>query len=360
MLYLLLTPLKEHFSVLNVFRYITFRASYAAVTSLLLCFLLGPPLIRWLRKIGVRDNLKPYLEEAHQQKKGTPTMGGIIMLISITISILLWADLSNRFVIISLFSLTWLGFIGILDDVLKVKKNTGLSAKTKLLGQLVLGLVLGVILTLIPQVRGYENMTSLLFLKNIFLNLGWFYIPFIVFIIVGTSNAVNITDGLDGLATGLILVTAVGYGILSYITGNAKISEYLSILYVYGSGELTIVCISIAGAALGFLWFNTHPAQVFMGDAGSLALGGILAVIAILIKQEVLLILLGGVFLIETISVILQVLYFKLTGGVRLFRMAPIHHHFEKLGWAEQKIVVRFWIIAILLALVGLSTLKIR
>ena len=360
MLYLLLTPLKEHFSALNVFRYITFRASYAAVTSLLLCFLLGPPLIRWLRKIGVRDNLRPYLEEAHQQKKGTPTMGGIIMLISITISILLWADLSNRFVIISLFSLIWLGFIGILDDVLKVKKNTGLSAKTKLLGQLVLGLVLGVILTLIPQVRGYENMTSLLFLKNIFLNLGWFYIPFIVFIIVGTSNAVNITDGLDGLATGLILVTAVGYGILSYITGNAKISEYLSILFVYGSGELTIVCISIAGAALGFLWFNTHPAQVFMGDAGSLALGGILAVTAILIKQEVLLILLGGVFLIETISVILQVLYFKLTGGVRLFRMAPIHHHFEKLGWAEQKIVVRFWIIAILLALVGLSTLKIR
>ncbi len=360
MLYLLLTPLKEHFSVLNVFRYITFRASYAAVTSLLLCFLLGPPLIRWLRKIGVRDNLRPYLEEAHQQKKGTPTMGGIIMLISITISILLWADLSNRFVIISLFSLIWLGFIGILDDVLKVKKNTGLSAKTKLLGQLILGLVLGVILTLIPQVRGYENMTSLLFLKNIFLNLGWFYIPFIVFIIVGTSNAVNITDGLDGLATGLILVTAVGYGILSYITGNAKISEYLSILFVYGSGELTIVCISIAGAALGFLWFNTHPAQVFMGDAGSLALGGVLAVTAILIKQEVLLILLGGVFLIETISVILQVLYFKLTGGVRLFRMAPIHHHFEKLGWAEQKIVVRFWIIAILLALVGLSTLKIR
>jgi phospho-N-acetylmuramoyl-pentapeptide-transferase len=360
LLYLLLTPLKEHFSVLNVFRYITFRASYAAVTSLLLCFLLGPPLIRWLRKIGVRDNLRPYLKEAHKQKKGTPTMGGIIMLISITISILLWADLSNRFVIISLFSLIWLGFIGILDDVLKVKKNTGLSAKTKLLGQLVLGLVLGVILTLIPQVRGYENMTSLLFLKNIFLNLGWFYIPFIVFIIVGTSNAVNITDGLDGLATGLILVTAVGYGILSYITGNAKISEYLSILYVYGSGELTIVCISIAGAALGFLWFNTHPAQVFMGDAGSLALGGVLAVTAILIKQEVLLILLGGVFLIETISVILQVLYFKLTGGVRLFRMAPIHHHFEKLGWAEQKIVVRFWIIAILLALVGLSTLKIR
>jgi len=359
-LYLLLTPLKEHFSFLNVFRYITFRASYAAVTSLLLCFFLGPPLIRWLRKIGIRDNLRPYLEEAHRKKKGTPTMGGIIMLISIVVSVLLWADLSNRFILISLTSLIWLGGIGIIDDVLKVKQKTGLSAKTKLLGQFVLGLILGVTLSFMPQVRGYENMTSLLFLKNIFLNLGWFYIPFIIFVIVGTSNAVNITDGLDGLATGLIMVTAVGYGILTYITGNVKISEYLNILYIYGSGELTILCISIAGAALGFLWFNAHPAQVFMGDTGSLALGGILAVTAILIKQEILLILLGGFFLIEAMSVIIQVIYFKLTKGKRLFRMAPIHHHFEKLGWPEQKIVVRFWIIAILLALIGLSTLKIR
>ncbi len=360
MLYLLLTPLKEQFSVLNVFRYITFRASYAAVTSLLLCFFLGPPLIRWLRRIGMKDNLRPYLEEAHQKKKGTPTMGGIIMLISITVSILLWADLSNRFILISLFSLLWLGAIGIVDDVLKVKKNVGISAKTKLLGQFALGLVLGVILTLKPQVTGYENMTSLLFLKNIFLNLGWFYIPFIIFVIVGTSNAVNITDGLDGLATGLIVVTAVGYAVLSYITGNVNMSEYLNILFINGSGELTILCVAIAGAALGFLWFNTNPAQVFMGDAGSLTLGGILAVTAILIKQEILLILLGGLFLIEVLSVISQVIYFKLTRGKRLFRMAPIHHHFEKIGWAEQKIVVRFWIIAILLALVGLSTLKIR
>ena len=360
MLYLLLEPLKAHFSFLNVFRYITFRASYAAVTSLVLCFILGPPLIRWLKKVGIRDNLRPYLEDIHRSKKGTPTMGGIIMLVSITISIFLWADLGNRYILIVLFSLLWLGGIGIIDDVLKVRRKTGLSARTKLLGQFVIGLTLGLILTFKPQVAGYENMTSVLFLKNVFLNMGIFYTPFIIFVIIGTSNAVNITDGLDGLATGLIVVTAIGYGVLCYITGNVNISEYLNILSVQGSGELTIPCVSIAGAALGFLWFNSHPAQVFMGDTGSLTLGGILAITAILIKQEILLMLLGGFFLIEALSVILQVLYFKITKGKRLFRMAPIHHHFEKLGWPEQKIVVRFWIIAILLALVGLSTLKIR
>jgi len=360
LLYLLLEPLKEHFSFLNVFRYITFRASYAAVTSLVLCFILGPPLIRWLKKIGIRDNLRPYLEHIHRSKKGTPTMGGIIMLMSITISIFLWADLGNRYILIVLFSLLWLGGIGIIDDILKVRRKTGLSARTKLLGQFVIGLTLGLILTFKPQVAGYENMTSVLFLKNVFLNMGIFYTPFIIFVIIGTSNAVNITDGLDGLATGLIVVTAIGYGILCYITGNVNISEYLNILFVHGSGELTIPCVSIAGAALGFLWFNSYPAQVFMGDTGSLALGGILAITAILIKQEILLMLLGGFFLIEALSVILQVLYFKITKGKRLFRMAPIHHHFEKLGWPEQKIVVRFWIIAILLALIGLSTLKIR
>ncbi|OQX50869.1 MAG: phospho-N-acetylmuramoyl-pentapeptide-transferase [Candidatus Cloacimonas sp. 4484_209] len=360
MLYLLLTPLKEHFSIFNVFRYITFRASYAAVTSLILCFILGPFIIRWLKKIGIRDNVRPYLEDSHSVKKGTATMGGIIMLASVVISVLFWCNLSNRYVIIALFSLIWLGVIGVIDDVLKVKKKVGLSAKTKLLGQLFLGLILGLVLTLKPQVGGYENMTSLLFLKNYFLNLGWFYTPFIIFVIVGTSNAVNITDGLDGLATGLIIVTAIGYGILSYITGNTMISEYLNILFVNGSGELAILCVSIAGAALGFLWFNSHPAQVFMGDTGSLALGGVLAVTAVLIKQEILLILFGGVFLIEALSVIMQVTYFKLTKGKRLFKMAPIHHHFEKMGWPEEKIVVRLWIIGILLAVVGLSTLKIR
>jgi phospho-N-acetylmuramoyl-pentapeptide-transferase len=287
-------------------------------------------------------------------------MGGIIMLMSITISIFLWADLGNRYILIVLFSLLWLGGIGIIDDILKVRRKTGLSARTKLLGQFVIGLTLGLILTFKPQVAGYENMTSVLFLKNVFLNMGIFYTPFIIIVIIGTSNAVNITDGLDGLATGLIVVTAIGYGILCYITGNVNISEYLNILSVHGSGELTIPCVSIAGAALGFLWFNSYPAQVFMGDTGSLALGGILAITAILIKQEILLMLLGGFFLIEALSVILQVLYFKITKGKRLFRMAPIHHHFEKLGWPEQKIVVRFWIIAILLALIGLSTLKIR
>ncbi len=360
MLYLLLAPLKEHFTVLNVFRYITFRASYAAVTSVLLCFILGPFITRWLCKIGMRDNLRPYLENVHKAKKGTPTMGGLIILTSILISILLWADLSNRFVLITIFSLVWLGVIGIVDDILKIKKSVGLSAKTKILGQLALGLILGIALTIKPQIVGYENMTSLLFLKNTFLNLGWFYTVFIIFVIVGTSNAVNITDGLDGLATGLMVVTAVGYAILTYITGNVKISEYLNVLYITGSGELTVLCISVAGAALGFLWFNAHPAQVFMGDSGSLTLGGIIAVIAVLIKQEILLILLGGVFLIEVVSVILQVGYFKMTKGKRLFRMAPLHHHFEKAGWSEEKIVVRFWIIGILLALIGLSTLKIR
>lgn len=360
MFYLLLAPLKEHFSILNIFRYITFRASYAGITSIVLCFVLGPHLTRWLKRIGIRDNLRPYLDDAHKEKKGTVTMGGLIMLISIVISIILWADLSNRYILISLVSILWLGIIGVADDILTVRNRRGISVKTKLLGQFSLGVVIGVLLIFAPQVKGYENMTSLLFLKNFFLNLGWFYIPFIIFVIVGTSNAVNITDGLDGLATGLLVITVGSYGILSYIAGNVNLSKYLNILFIPGSGELSILCVAIAGACLGFLWFNAHPAEVFMGDTGSLTLGGILAIVAVLIKQELLLILLGGVFVIETLSVIFQIAYFKLTGGKRLFRMAPIHHHFEKLGWPESKIVVRFWIIGILLAILGLSTLKIR
>ncbi|MCH7760657.1 phospho-N-acetylmuramoyl-pentapeptide-transferase [candidate division TA06 bacterium] len=360
MLYLLLYPLREVFSPFNLFQYITFRAAYAAITALFLSFILGPFLIRRLRRWKTGDQIRADLPENHHSKKGTPSMGGILIVLSILLSTLLWADISDSYILLILFSTLWLGSTGFLDDYLKMKRGRGMGMKWKLMAQALLGIGIGISLLAFPLKEGFATKTHFLFLKNVYINLGWFYIPYVALVIVGTSNAVNLADGLDGLAIGLVGVAGLAFAILSYVAGHAKLSEYLNLLFLPGSGELTVFALSLVGAALGFLWFNSHPAEIFMGDTGSLALGGALGTIAVLIKQEILLLIIGGVFVIEALSVILQVSYFKLAGGRRLFQMAPLHHHFELKGWGESKIVVRFWILAILFGLIGLSTLKIR
>lgn len=360
MLYLLLYPLAKYISLFNIFRYITFRAAYGAVTALILSFVVGPAIIRRLRRSNISEKISEDLPDGHRSKSGTPTMGGLIILLSLVVPVLLWADLTNRFIQLMLVTTVWLGAMGLTDDLLKFKRGKGMGGRYKLLGQFLLGIVIGLSLILHPFKEGYATSTSLLFLKNYFLDFGWFYIPMLVIVIVGASNAVNLADGLDGLAIGMVAIAFGAYAILAYLTGHARISEYLNILFLPGAGELSVYCLSVVGASLGFLWFNSNPAQVFMGDTGSLALGGAIGTAAVLIKHEMLLLIIGGVFVLEAVSVILQVLYFKKTGGKRLFRMAPLHHHFELGGLAEPKIVVRFWIMAILCALVGLSTLKIR
>jgi len=360
MLYLILYPLARYVSFFNIFRYITFRAAYAAVTALILAFIAGPPIIRKLKRLKMSETISDDLPQRHKSKAGTPTMGGLIILLAFVVPVLLWADLTNRFIQLILITTVWLGAMGLTDDLLKLKKGKGMGGKYKLLGQFVLGLIVGLSLILNPVKEGYATKISLLFLKNYFLDFGLFYIPFLVFVIVGSSNAVNLADGLDGLAIGMVAIGFGAFAIVAYVTGHAKISEYLNILFLPGAGELSVFCLSAVGASLGFLWFNANPAQIFMGDTGSLALGGAIGVAAVLLKHEMLLVIIGGVFVFEAISVILQVAYFKRTGGRRLFRMAPLHHHFELHGLAEQKIVVRFWIVAILFALIGLSTLKIR
>ncbi len=360
MLYNLLYPLAKYVSVFNLFRYITFRAAYGAVTALLVSFIVGPAIIRKLKRIKLSETISDDLPKRHKAKEGTPTMGGILILLAVVLPVLLWADLTNRFIQLMLVTTVWLGAMGLTDDLLKFKRGKGMGGRYKLLGQFLLGLGIGLAIIIYPFKEGYATSTSLLFFKNYFLDFGWFYIPMLVIVIVGASNAVNLADGLDGLAIGMIAIAFGAYAILAYATGHAKISEYLNILFLPGAGELSVFCLSVVGASLGFLWFNANPAQIFMGDTGSLALGGALGAAAVLIKHEMLLLVVGGVFAAEAVSVMLQVAYFKKTGGRRLFRMAPIHHHFELAGVAEQKIVVRFWIVAILCALVGLSTLKIR
>jgi phospho-N-acetylmuramoyl-pentapeptide-transferase len=360
MLYHLLIPLRVHFSVLNLFRYITFRAAYATVTALALCFILGPPVIRFLRRRRVNEAIYEEAPERHLAKGGTPTMGGILILAAILIPTLLWADLTNRFVHVVIFATLWLGVLGFVDDYRKLRGHRrGIPKHVKLFWQTLLGIVIGLYLMFYPFSPEVATRTSLLFFKNSFLPLGYFYVIFVALVIVGTSNAVNLTDGLDGLATGILLFAAAAYAAMSYVTGHSKIAEYLNVLFLNGSGELAVFCAAIVGAALGFLWFNAHPAQIFMGDTGSLALGGAIGTVAVLIKQEILLLIVGGVFVIEAGSVILQVIYYRWRGK-RLFKMAPLHHHFEMLGWSESKIVVRFWILAAIFALIALSTLKIR
>lgn len=359
MLYHLLYPLHTSLSGLNVFRYITFRSIGGAVTAFLIVLVLGPLFIRTMKKYQIGQVVRDDGPETHLAKQGVPTMGGLLILLAISLATLLWARFDNSLVWLGLFVTLFYGCIGSIDDLKKIKKGNskGLSARGKLLLQIAGASVVGLFIFLHP---GFDGHLSFPFLKNFRPDLGWFYVVFAVVVIVGSSNAVNLTDGLDGLAAGPTVITTAVYLIFSYLAGHVVLAEYLQLPYVAGSGELAIFCGAIFGACLGFLWFNAYPAQMFMGDVGSLALGGALGSIAIIIKQEFLLAIVGGIFVMEAISVILQVGYFKMTNGKRIFLMAPFHHHFEKKGWHEPKVVVRFWIVSIILGLFALATLKLR
>lgn len=363
MIYYLLYPLSKLFSGLNIVRYISFRAVLAALTAFVLSLVFGPAVIRTLKQLHIGQNIRDAkesdrLHDLHKTKQGTPTMGGIFIIFAVAVSTILWTDLSNRYVMIALFGTVWLGVTGFLDDYLKVvrKCSQGLTASAKFASQISLGIILGLMLYWDPNNSTHLDIP---FLKNVSIDLGWMYILFVIMVVTGSSNAVNLTDGLDGLAIGCVIMAAIAFSLLCYVTGNVKFSQYLLIPYMRGAGELTVFCASILGAGLGFLWFNCYPAQVFMGDVGALGLGGALGITALLIKQEALLVVVGGIFVVEALSVILQVASFKLTGK-RIFRIAPLHHHFQFLGWAENKVIVRFWIIASLLAMLTLVTLKIR
>lgn len=358
MFYNLLYPLHDIFSFLNIFRYITFRAIYATVTALVISFVIGPWITRWLKKRQMGQTIRQDGPKSHLIKSGTPTMGGLMILIAIISSTLLWADMTNRYIWLTLFSTIGFGLIGYWDDYLKcVKKDPkGLLARYKFGLQIGVALITALGLYTSPA---YSTILSVPFFKDLRPDLGIFYIPFAILVIVGASNAVNLTDGLDGLAVGPVMVTAVAYLIVSYVAGHIDFSEYLLIPYIKGGGELAIFCGAIVGASLGFLWFNAYPATIFMGDVGSLPLGGALGTIAVISKHELLLALVGGIFVVEALSVIIQVTSFKIRGK-RIFLMAPIHHHYELKGWKEPKIVVRFWIISIILGLISLSTLKLR
>ncbi len=361
MLYQLLYPLSKYFSGFNLFRYITFRMAYATVTAMLISFLFGNVFIEMLKRFQVQENIRVDGPKTHLVKEGTPTMGGVLILLAIIVPSLFWADLSNRYIQLMLLVTIWMGGLGFMDDFLKAKckERKGLVARQKFIGQVSLGLILGTILYLYPPDPNFTTSTDLPFFKNYYLDFGILYIPFVVLVITGASNAVNLTDGLDGLAIGLVGICALAFAGLAYVTGRVDFSRYLNIQYLQGAGELTVYCGALLGACLGFLWFNANPAKVFMGDTGALALGGALGAIALLVKKEMLLVIIGGVFVLEAASVIIQVLYFKMTGK-RVFKMAPLHHHFELSGWKEQQVVVRFWILGIIFALLTLSTLKIR
>ncbi len=359
MLYHLLYPLHTSFGGFNVFRYITFRGIGAAVTAFLIVIYLGPLFIRLLQRYQVGQVIRDDGPESHYSKKGVPTMGGVLVIFGLTASTLLWVDLYNVYVWLILALTSMYGLIGAYDDYCKIKRQNskGLSGRGKLVLQIAGALVVGLFMANMP---GYSTKLSLPFLKELQPDLGIYYIAFVMFVIVGASNAVNLTDGLDGLAAGPTVVTSGVYLLFSYLAGHAVLASYLQIPYVAGAGEVAVFCGALAGATLGFLWFNAFPAQIFMGDVGSLAIGGALGTVAIVTKQEFLLALVGGIFVMEAMSVILQVGYFKISGGKRIFLMAPFHHHFEKKGWVEPKVVVRFWIISIILGLMALATLKLR
>ncbi len=368
MLYHLLPGLSDVFGVFNVFIYISFRAAGALVTSLVLAFVLGPMTIRALKRFRIGQVVRDEGPESHLSKAGTPTMGGALIVMSASISTLLWAELTNWYTVLALVTFVAMGALGFMDDYLKVVqgRTAGLIARYKMLGQLTFGLGLGLFLVLRPISTVPPNHTMVPFFSDIALVFHPVaYVLFVALVISASSNGVNFTDGLDGLAAGLTAIAATTFGIFAYLLGRVDSSEYLGLFYLDGAGELSVLALALAGGCLGFLWFNTHPAEVFMGDTGSLALGGAVGAMAILLKAEFLLVIVGGVFVVEVLSVVLQVGYFQYTNwkhgsGKRLFRMAPIHHHFEQLGWPESKIVVRFWIMGILCAMVALSALKIR
>jgi phospho-N-acetylmuramoyl-pentapeptide-transferase len=361
-LYHLLYPLRDVISGFNVFRYITFRTAFAALTALMISFILGPWLIERMRRIKLGQYIREEGPKSHQLKAGTPTMGGILINVAIVIPTVLWADILNPYIWIVLFVTVAYGAIGFIDDYRKLakKRNLGLGAREKFSMQFGVALLAGLAIAYLPSIHNnYSTALTFPFIKDFALDLGFLYIPFIMIIMVGASNAVNLTDGLDGLAIGSTLIAGVTYTILTYATGHFRIADYLRIAWVPQTSELAVFCGAMVGASLGFLWFNAHPAEIFMGDVGSLALGGAIGCLAVIIKQELLLVLVGGLFVLEALSVILQVASFKLTGR-RIFKMSPLHHHFELSGWRETKVVVRFWIIAIIFAMISLATLKLR
>jgi phospho-N-acetylmuramoyl-pentapeptide-transferase len=356
MLYHLLLSFQDQFSFLRVVQYISFRIFMAILTAIFLGLMLGRPLIRYLRKMqNGADNIRQDVPERHREKLGTPTMGGIIIILTTLLSFLCWADLNGLLPWVCIITMMGFALIGYADDISKVKKRGGLRARTKFFLQCLLATAMGFLL----YDSGFNTSLTIPFLKNANVWMGAAFIPFVALVLVASSNAVNLTDGLDGLAIGPTLIASVTYLFFSYIAGNAFFSDYLQVTYIPGAGEIAILCAALFGGALSFLWYNAYPAQVFMGDVGSLSIGGLLGIIAVVAKQELVLIMVGGIFVLEASSVIIQVISFKLTGK-RVFRMAPLHHHFELKGWAEPKVIVRFWIISIILALLSLSTLKLR
>ena len=362
MLYHLLVPLAQDHIFFNLFRYITVRAAGGMITSVIISMAFGPAIIRWLRVLRFGQVVRSEGPESHMKKAGTPTMGGVLIIVSTVIATVLWADLTNGYTLITLLVLVWLGALGFLDDYLKVvrRRTEGLVGKYKLIGQGAIGIVVGAILLLTPISPFPATWTSVPLLADYYMRISTvMFIPWVMFILAGSSNAVNLTDGLDGLAGGLVAFATGTFGVVAYLIGNVKTSAYLGFFYLPGSGELTIFCMALVGAMLGFLWYNAHPADVFMGDTGALG------VVAILLKMEFLLAIVGGVFVMEAISVMLQVGWFKFTArrygeGRRIFKMAPLHHHFEKSGWSETKVIFRFWILGVLCSLIAFSTLKIR
>lgn len=359
MLYHLLFPLHEYFSVFNVFRYITFRCIGAALTAFLLVLVLGPPFIAWLKRRQIGQVVRADGPESHYSKRGVPTMGGLLILATVLVTTLLWIDLNNLLVWLILVVMLWFGAIGAYDDYRKIRKqnSNGLGAKGKLVLQCAGAGAAAAILYFLP---GFDGSLSFPFFKEFRPDLAAWYPLFALLVVVGASNAVNLTDGLDGLVTGPVVITGTVYLVFSYLAGHAVLASYLQIPHVPGAGEVAVFSGALVGACLGFLWFNTFPAQVFMGDVGSLAIGAALGMVAIIIKQEFLLAMVGGIFVMEALSVILQVGFFKMSGGKRIFLMAPFHHHFEKKGWQEPKVVVRFWIISIVMGLLAIATLKLR
>ncbi|AGC50538.1 phospho-N-acetylmuramoyl-pentapeptide-transferase [Lawsonia intracellularis] len=358
MLYNILFPLSSDYTILNVFKYITFRSVWSLITALILSILLGPYFIRWLQRINFKQQIHEDVK-IHKSKTGTPTMGGVLICFSSLCSTILWSDLTNIYVWLTLLVFIGFSFIGFLDDYIKIlhHQNKGFSAKVKLLAQVV---VAGIAMLFLVSEPAYSTKLAFPFFKSLHPDFGYFYVPFAILVMVGASNAVNLTDGLDGLAIAPVIVSIFVLSVYIYVTGNVKFSQYLQVDYIAGVGEVAVFCGALIGAGLGFLWFNAYPAQIFMGDVGSLGLGGVLGFLAVLCKQELLLLIVGALFVLETLSVIVQVGYFKWTGGKRIFRMAPLHHHFELKGIPESKIIIRFWIISITFGLIALSALKLR